>query len=139
MSWSGFGSLMNKMLLHSKGIEDAPQLQGHIEQLTLREGQQREHTKHTHRAFRTEIRRAAAAHSSSYHVANQAASVGENASLGTAKTFCKQNNGSLRTVIYPGINTSRPSLWPSGAKEKGIQRNQNCDGYPTSLAIMIGE
>ena len=84
--------------------------------------------------------RAAAAHSPSYHVAKQAASVGENASLGTAKTFCKQNNGSLRTVIYPeSITVQAPRYGHRGTKRRGFRGTRTAMVAPTSLAIMIGE
>ena len=69
-----------------------------------------------------------------------AASVGENASLGTAKTFCKQNNGSLRTVIYPeSITVQAPRYGHRGTKRRGFRGTRTAMVAPTSLAIMIGE
>lgn len=139
VSWSGFGSLMNKRLLHSKGIENAPSVAG-THRTEPSERVSKGNTWSANTAFRTENRRAAAATALRITGRDRHPESERNSRLGAAKTFCKQNNGSLRTVIClesMRAQTLHYGHW--GTKERGFRGTRTEMATPTSLAIMIRE
>ena len=118
VSWSGFGSLMNKRLLHSKGIENAPSVAG-THRTEPSERVSKGNTRSANTAFRTENRRAAAATALRITGRDRHPESERNSRLGAAKTFCKQNNGSLRTVIcLESMMAQTPHYGHWGTKER---------------------
>lgn len=118
VSWSGFGSLMNKMLLHSKGIENAPSITGTHRTVDPQRGSAKgAHKAHTEPSgLKTKEQQQPTALRITWQ--NRQPESERNTSLGTAKTFCKQNNGWEQWYIL-NQSWSRPLIMVIGGQRKG--------------------